>query len=583
MTLAAPVVEELKKYRSTLDALEAGTIDRDKDFRPYRLVHGIYGQRSDGFGQMIRIKLQWGRMTPTMMRCLADQSSKHGSGILHITTRQAIQVHFIPLEATAGIMEALEENGMTTREACGNAVRGVVCSPLAGTLADEPFDVQPYAKQVFEHFLRGPRSADLPRKFKIALTASYNDTQAYNNIQDIGILAVEKDGKQGFRIRAAGALGATPQAPIELYDFLEKEELIPVCDAILRIHHKYGDRQNRAKARLKFVLRDHGDDGFRKLFEEQLAEVRAEGIKGAVLDDAFAEAANPSEIPVASDAAEQLWRKYSVTPHRENGYCVVAIHVPLGDIPHEHMVLFANLAEDYTDGDVAVSVDQNLYFRKVPVEKLASLYQELGQLGYNKPSNNILDVLSCPGASTCQLGITYSKNMGKELSEKLADLAAKGNDKLLSTRIKMSGCPNSCGQHHVGNIGLHGAAAKIGDTMVPHYVLLVGGGDEVAAVNHASMVARIPAKKVVETIVQLATWFEEEGQADEDFTAYLRRVSGADAADAKEGRKIRKALRERLQPIYEVDPENFDESYLYDIGMDKLFSMDDIGAGECMS
>ena len=581
MALATPVVEELKKYRNTLEALEAGKIDRDKDFRPYRLVHGIYGQRADGFGQMIRIKLLWGHLTPSMMRCLADISSKHGHGVLHITTRQAIQVHFIPLDATPEIMETLENNDMTTREACGNAVRGVVCSPYSATMADEPFNVQPYAKQVFEHFLRGPRSADLPRKFKIGLAASYDDPQAFNNIQDIGILAVEKDGKQGFRIRAGGALGSSPQAPIELYDCLDKEELIPVCDAILRIHHKYGDRQNRAKARLKFVLREHGDDGFRKLFEEQLAEVKAEGITGAALDDAFAVAAAPSDIPKVDDAAEQAWRHYSVRPHREAGHAVVAIHIPLGDIPFEQMRQFANLAEDYTGEDVAVSVDQNLYFRKVKIERLSDLYKELGQIGFNQPANTMLDVLSCPGASTCQLGITYSKNMAKDLGEKLAEINA--DDSIMTTRIRISGCPNSCGQHHVGNIGLHGAAAKIGDKLVPHYVLLVGGGDEVAQVHHANMIARIPAKKVVDAIGALSEWYQAEKQGDEDFTGYLRRMSGAHLEDKKEARKVRKVLKERLLPICAVPDEDFDESLLYDIGSDKLFNLDDIGAGECMS
>lgn len=581
MALTTAVEEELKKYRNTLAALEAGEIDRDKEFKPYRLVHGIYGQRADGFGQMVRIKLKWGRLTPAMMRCLADQSSKYGSGVLHITTRQAIQMHFVPLDDTLPLMEALSENEMTTREACGNAVRGVVCSPLSGTMADEPFDVQPYAEQIFHHFLRGPRSADLPRKFKIALASSYTDDQAYNNVQDIGILAVEKDGEHGFRIRAAGALGSSPQAPIELYDFLPKEELVPVCDAILRVHHKYGDRQNRAKARLKFVLREHGDEGFRKLFEEQLAEVRSEGVTGEVLPDSFPTDADPTPIPDADNAEEQRWRQYSVRSHREAGYAVVMINTPRGDIPFEDMRRFANLAEDYTDGDVAVSVDQNLYFRKVPIEKLSSLYQELGQLGYNQPANTILDVLSCPGASTCQLGITYSKNMATELSEQLTALTA--NDAVFASRIKISGCPNSCGQHHVGNIGLHGAAAKIGDKLVPHYVLLVGGQDNVEEVNHANMVARIPARKVVETISALAGWYQDEAEEGEDFTGYLRRVSGADCDDKKEARKVRKVLRERLAPIYELDEDSVDESFLYDIGSDKLFNLDDIGAGECMS
>ncbi|NRA39173.1 MAG: nitrite/sulfite reductase [Planctomycetes bacterium] len=581
MVLAADVIEDLSKYKSMVEALEDGSVDRDKEFKPYRLVHGIYGQRQDGFGQMIRIKLKWGRLNPSMMRCLADISSRSGSGILHITTRQAIQVHFIPLEDTVWIREDLEKHEMTSREACGNAVRGVVCSPLSGTLDDEPFDCQPYAEQVFDHFLRGPRSADLPRKFKIALTASYKDTQAFNNIQDIGVLAVEKDGKQGFRIRAAGALGSSPQAPIELYDCLAKEDLIPVCDAILRVHHKYGDRQNRARARLKFVLRDHGDEGFIKLFEEQLAEVRAEGIAGAVLEDAFASAANPSEIPSVADADEQKWRTFSVTPHRDAGYAVVAINTPLGDITADQMPVFADLSEKFTDGDVAVSVDQNLYFRRVAIDKISELYQELVTFGFSKPANTILDVLSCPGASTCQLGITYSKNMAAELADKLVEIGA--NENVMRARIKMSGCPNSCGQHHIGNIGLHGAAAKIGDKLVPHYVLLVGGEDSVEAVHHANMVARIPAKKVVDAIGALAAWYTDEGQDDETFAQYLRRISGANVEDKKEGRKIRKALRERLTPIYDIDPSSMDESFLYDIGKDSVFNMDDIGAGECMS
>lgn len=581
MVLATDVVEDLNKYKSMIAALEDGSIDRDKDFKPYRLVHGIYGQRQDGFGQMIRIKLKWGRMTPAMMNCLADISSRSGSGILHITTRQAIQVHFIPLEDTVWIREDLENNEMTSREACGNAVRGVVCSPLSGTLDDEPFDVQPYAEDVYNHFLRGPRSADLPRKFKIGLTASYKDTQAFNNIQDIGVLAVEKDGVQGFRVRAAGALGSSPQAPIELYDCLAKEELIPVCEAILRIHHKYGNRQNRAKARLKFVLREHGDEGFIKLFEQELAEVRSEGITGKVLDDAFANAANPSEIPRVDDVAEQQWRTFGVQAHRDNGFAVVTINIPLGDITAKQMPTFAKLAQEYCDGDAAVSVDQNLCFRRVAIDRLSELYQELVKFGFSEPANTILDVLSCPGASTCQLGITYSKNMAAEIGAKLAEVGVSEN--VMRARIKISGCPNSCGQHHIGNIGLHGAAAKIGDKLIPHYVLLVGGEDSVAEVHHANMVARIPAKKVVDTIAALAEWYTAEAQGDETFAEYLRRVSGGDLEDKKAGRKVRKALRERLTPIYDLDPSQMDESYLYDIGKDSVFNLDDIGAGECMS
>src|SRR4051812_22355140 len=240
------VEQELAKFKNTLDLLHQGAIDADKVFKPFRLVHGVYGQRQQGENQMVRIKLKYGKVTPNQMRVLASTSEKFTNGISHITTRQAIQFHYIQLNDTPLLMRMLEECGLTTREACGNAVRAVVGSPLAGTLSDEPFAVEPYAEAVFQHFLRGPLSSSLPRKFKIGFGGSDADPLAQVNIQDVGATAVVKDGKQGFRIVAAGGLGSTPQAPIKLYDCLDKAELIPVCEAVVRVHHKYGDRQNRA-------------------------------------------------------------------------------------------------------------------------------------------------------------------------------------------------------------------------------------------------------------------------------------------------------------------------------------------------
>jgi len=302
VTLPTAVEQELAKYQSTLDALHAGAIDPDKQFKPFRLVHGVYGQRQGGENQMVRIKLKYGKVTPDQLRVLANCAERYTNGISHITTRQAIQYHYIQLDDTPKLLRDLEECGLTTREACGNAVRAVCGSPNAGTLVDEPFAVEPYAEVVFNHFLRGPRSASLPRKFKIALAASNSDPLQQINIQDIGIMAVTLAGKQGFRIVAAGGLGSMPVAPLELYACLPKDQLIPVCEALVRVHHVHGDRQNRAKARLKFVLKAKGPDGFRALFEEQLAAVRAEGITGAVLADALPPA-QPTPIPAGSGAA----------------------------------------------------------------------------------------------------------------------------------------------------------------------------------------------------------------------------------------------------------------------------------------
>jgi sulfite reductase beta subunit-like hemoprotein len=576
--LPTAVEQELAKYQSTIDALHAGAIDPDKEFKPFRLVHGVYGQRQQGSNQMVRIKLKYGKVTPDQMRVLADASEQFTNGISHITTRQAIQYHYIQLDDTPKLLRRLEECGLTTREACGNAVRAVCGSPNAGTLLDEPFDIEPYADAVFQHFLRGPLSATLPRKFKIALASSDADPLQQINIQDVGAMAVKIDGVEGFRIVAAAGLGSMPVAPIKLYDCLPKDQLIPVCDALVRVHHKYGDRANRAKARLKFVLKAKGDEGFRALFQEQLAEALKAGIKGKILPDKLPAAA-PTPIPAAA-GEEGVWRADNVRPHREAGLAVVSVCIPRGDVPAKEMRVLADLAEWFSAGDVRSTNDQNLVFRRVKHEHLPQLFKELAKLGYTRKAHSLVDVVSCPGASTCQLGITLSKNMAKELEEALKSINADA--RTLNAHINISGCPNSCGQHHIGTIGLHGAASKIGDKLVPHYVLFVGGGDEGVKVHHGTMITRIPARKAVETVKTLAAWYQAERTGTESFAQYLRRLAG-EGLD-KDGVKAAKAkLKERLTPIFAIAEGQISEQDLHDIGTDKLFSLDELGAGECMS
>lgn len=573
------VVEaELAKYKNTIDLLHQGAIDADKVFKPFRLVHGVYGQRQQGSNQMVRIKLKYGKVNPNQMRVLADTSEKFTNGISHITTRQAIQFHYIQLDDTPTLLRELEGCGLTTREACGNAVRAVVGSPLAGTRADEPFAVEPYAEAVFQHFLRGPLSASLPRKFKIGFGGSDRDPLQQVNIQDVGVMAVVKNGVEGFRVLAAGALGSSPQAPLMMYDCLPKDQLIEVCEALVRVHHKYGDRQNRAKARLKFVLRAHGDEGFRKLFEEQLAAAKADGIKGKLLPDRLP-AAKPSPIPSVA-GPEGEWRKFNVHQHREPGLAVVSVCINRGDIPAKQMRILADLAEKYSEGDVRSTNDQNLLFRRVKIEHLSAVYQELEKLGYARKAHGLVDVVSCPGASTCQLGITLSKNMAKELETALQEI--KADERTLQARINISGCPNSCGQHHIGTIGLHGAASKIGDKLIPHYVLMVGGGDEGEKIHFATMIARIPARKAVTTIKTLAEWYQKERNGTETFAQYLRRLAG-DGLDKDAAKAAKNALKERLTPIFAYKDGELSEVDLHDIGSDKLFSLDELGAGECMS
>lgn len=577
--LSETVENELTKYASTVAALHAGAIDPDKDFKPFRLVHGVYGQRQGGENQMVRIKLKYGKVTPHQMRVLADASERYSNGISHITTRQAIQYHYVPLDRTPALLRELEEAGLTTREACGNAVRAVCGSPNAGTRTDEPFAIEPYAEAIFQHFLRGPRSANLPRKFKIALSGSDADPLQQVNIQDVGITAIVKDGKQGFRVVAGAGLGSMPVAPCLIAEFLPKEELVPLCDAVVRVHHKHGDRQNRAKARLKFVLKAKGDEGFRALIAEELANVRADGITGRALPDALP-AANPTPVPEIT-GPEGDWRRRNCRAHREPGLAVVSVSVSRGDLPAAMLRALANLAERYSEGDVRSTNDQDLVFRRVAHHHLGAVYAGLSELGLTRAAHGLTDVVSCPGASTCQLGITLSKNLAKELEDRLQE---KGLDPgRVGGRINISGCPNSCGQHHIGTIGLHGAASKIGDKLIPHYALLVGGGDEGDKVHFGSLVCRIPARKVADVVAALGGWYLAERSAPaQTFAQWLRTQAGA-GLDKDAARKAREALKARIEPLCAIKPEQVTESDLHDIGADKLFSLAELGAGECMA
>ena len=575
------VEQELAKYSNTIDLLHAGAIDADKVFRPFRLVHGVYGQRQGGENQMVRIKLKYGIVTPPQMRALADTAEKYANGVSHITTRQAIQFHYVPLDSTPALLRQLEDVGMTTREACGNAVRAVCGSPLAGTRADELFDVDPYAEQCFQHFLRGPLSASLPRKFKISFGTTDADPLQQTNIQDIGLTPVLKDGKQGFRVVGAAGLGAMPVAPVLVREFCEKQDLLPILDALVRVHHKYGDRNNRAKARLKFVLKAKGDAGFLALVEEQLAEALKAGVKGAALPDVLP-AANPTAIPVTGSPAEQEWRKWNVRSHREAGLAVVSLCIKRGDIPAKEMRILADLAEKYAAGDVRSTNDQNIIFRRVKIADLSALYPELVKLGYDRKAHTIVDVVSCPGASTCQLGLTLSKNLAQQLE---VSLGALGTDAgVMNSHINISGCPNSCGQHHIGSIGFHGASSKIGDKIVPHYMLFVGGGDEGAKVHHGIFLARLPARKVNAVIKTLVDIYVAERNPGEAMAAFFRRACG-EGLDKAGISAAKAALKAKIAPLCSYAEGELKESDLYDLGTDKLFSasMEELGVGECMA
>ncbi len=496
---------EIDEFASTLDKFERGEITADQ-WRAFRLVRGTYGQRQTDDAQMLRIKIPQGILTGEQIHALADVAATYSRGFGHITTRQNVQLHFIRLHDVEPAMRQLAAAGLTTREACGNSVRNITACPYSGVASDEAFDVTPYAEALTRYFLRHPLSAALPRKFKIAFEGCPED-HAYTGIHDIGWRALvrEEDGRRvrGFRVNVAGGTATMCRSGFLLYDFLPVSEMLNVAEAIVRVFHRLGDYQHKARNRMKFLVKTLGWERFRDEFEREFAGFLTEG--GAAL--LFDPEQPPSEsrpdwprpepddvITIARRVAEPTsgpgihpvvkreltvrstefleWQRANVRGQRQAGYALVTISLPLGDITSGQLRVVADLAGAYGDGAVRVTADQDLVLRWIPVRDLEALHARLAAAGLAlADGESVANVTSCPGAESCKLAVTQSRGLGRLLSEALherQDLVAA----VPGLKIKMSGCPNGCGQHHVAGIGFQGSIRKLGGRPVPQYFVL---------------------------------------------------------------------------------------------------------------
>ena len=567
-----------------------------EQWRRFRLLRGTYGQRQDNV-QMLRIKIPQGIVTATQLRALAGVASRYSRGFCHITTRQNIQYHFVPLKDVEAAMRTLADEGLTTREACGNSVRNITGCPYAGISPSEIFDVTPYAEATTRYFLRHPLSGVLPRKFKIAFEGCVED-HAYTPINDIGLRARIVDGKRGFRVTVAGSTSIMPVSGYLLYDFLPVEELFNVAEAIVRVFHRFGDYEHRQRNRLKFVVKALGWDAFRARFEEALEEFRGEG--GATLpfdpDAVTSQAAPdwaPTEAPtlqaVAAAAATPVsgpgivpgsvrlqplpdsyvrWLRSNVVQQKQEDYCHVTVRLPLGDFTSGQMRVLADLAEAYGDGTVRLTIEQNVLYRWVKKASIEPLYQRLAAAGLGAPDALTLsDVVSCPGAESCRLAVTQSRGLGRLLTEHLSarpDLV----DLVPSGDIKISGCPNGCGQHHVGSIGFQGSVRKVGGRAVPQYFVLVGGGctDEGFA-HYGKVVAKIPVHRLVDATDRLLDLYLAQRQGEENLGAFFRRVPPAVPTEA-------------LKDLTLLMPNEMTDTDLVDLGESQAFNPE-VMDGEC--
>ena len=565
--------EEIREFRHMVEQYFLGQITPD-EFKARRLHMGTYGIRNTTDVHMMRIKIPQGTLNAEQLEALADLAERYSKGIGHITTRQDMQLYWIPTKEAPFAQARAASVGLTTREACGNSVRNVTACPLAGVSPIELFDITKHAQAVTHHFLRNPASQKLPRKFKIAFEGCPVD-HAKTVIHDIGAVAAiqQADGQHvlGFKLYVGGGLGAAPMPAILLEPFTPTTELLRTCEAIVRIHDRLGNRTNKAAARIKFVVKRLGPEAFRKevFAERQKLPLYAYPAMHATETDEQPPTPVSVKAPASPNGTYARWRLTNVMNQKQPGYSMVTIRLRLGDISATQMRGLAQSMRRYCGGQLRTAIDQNLILRWVRTDQLAALYSELAALSLAEPeAGRLYDVTSCPGAETCQLGISASRGLSRELEARLKVAKLSGED-LESIRIKISGCPNSCGQHHIADIGFFGAARKVNDHLAPHFQLLLGGMAEEGRVAFGQPVLKLPARRIPDAVVRILERYRADRQSpQESFRTFSSRV----------GLSYWKAALDEFTtlPAYTDSPEAY-----RDWGAETDFSLGGMGPGEC--
>ena len=505
-----PVVEkDIIDLANKIALFQKGEVD-DEKFRSLRLARGVYGQRQEGV-QMIRIKLPYGKVLSNQLRRISNVSDEYSRGRLHITTRQDIQIHYVSLDRTPELWAQLEKDDITLREACGNTVRNVTASETAGIDVNEPFDVSPYANAIFKFFLRNPICQEMGRKFKVSFSASDEDT-GLSYMHDLGFIAKIENGVRGFKVLLGGGLGSQPRHADELYPFLASDKIIPVMEGVLRIFDRYGERKSRAKARMKFLVKDIGLEAFKALVKEEQNAIEFKSV--AIDADAYAISTPITiEVPkvqIKDKQAFKLWKATNVIQQKQKGYVAIGIKVLLGDFYTDKARLLADLIENYAAGEIRLSLRQNILIPFVKEDLIPFFYTELQKLDFAEAGyNKAVDITACPGTDTCNLGIASSTGIAVELERVLKTeypQYLENNDLV----IKISGCMNACGQHNMANIGFQGMTVRTKDKLVaPALQVLLGGGNLGNGKGHfADKVVKLPSKRGPEALRRILNDYE---------------------------------------------------------------------------
>jgi sulfite reductase (ferredoxin) len=596
---------EIDIFETQIQLKKQGKVD-DKVFAETRLRRGTYGQRYDN-GQrhdgvtaraldypsggllkgpetlwdapgMQRIKIPFGGMTPDQMDVLGDLAEEYSDGICHVTTRQDFQLHYVHIDDTPDIMRRLAAVGITTREACGNSVRNVTACPLAGVCRDETFDVTPYARTIMRFLLGHPDTQDFGRKFKVAFSGCRQHACGLTNMHDLGLLAVTRTEngveRRGFEMSVGGGLGAVPYQA-KLFDaFVPEEELLPLAQAISRVFARLGEKRNRARARIKFLVKNLGIEEFKRLVLEERSKLSADPRWTSYIESVpdfveqplkAGEALNGAARPEGFDA----WARTNLYRQRQAGYCVVTVTLPLGDITSRQMRELADIARRYVGDTVRTTVEQNIVLRWVREADLPALYGELNRIGLAAPgAQTIVDVTACPGTDTCKLGIASSRGLAGELRDRLVAKSMSLDAAVEGLHIKISGCFNSCGQHHIADLGFYGVSRNIGGYQVPHFQVVLGGKWDDNAGAYGLAIGAVPSKKIPAVVDRLTERFVLGRQGTETFQQFCQRIG-------------KKALKEILDEFVKVPAHGEDAAYYSDWGDPREFTTGDMGTGEC--
>jgi sulfite reductase (ferredoxin) len=584
--------EETEIFAQKVKLYRQGKLS-DDDFRRFRLQAGTYSSRLQMNFSMIRIKIPSGEITPEQLEKIASLSEAFSIGSAHVSTRQNIQLHWVQLEDVSEVMRGLVEVGLTTREACGNTVRNVMCSHFAGVCSDEAFDATPYAKAIARFFIRNPMCQNLPRKFKINFACC--NKHGLVRVADIGLVSAIKDDVKGFKIYLGGGLGAASFIGHPLEDFTPEDRVLSTCMATIRLFDRHGNRENMARNRMRYLVHEMGWEKFQKmaLKERSIVEMTT-SLSTAKLfnvreeeERCLSKSMNmTSKLPMLNEQvthhqespAYKRWLHTNVVPQKQEGYFTVFVTLGAGDITANQLRVLARSIHEFSAETAARNTpQQNFAIRYVKGSDLADFYNRLASIGLANPGAlTIASAVGCSGTTSCNLAITNSHRLAKEVQRKLLELEFDTDDSLRDSTIKISGCPNSCGQHEIATIGFFGGASRIGSAMAPTYTMLFGGSDgEYGELGKAVM--RVPAKRVIDIIRKIIDVYKQERNNNETLNQWINKIV---LGEGKGSIKNIENIKAILLPVTQLAPIEQDPESYRDYGNDVKFSAK-TARGEC--